>query len=97
MIDGESPYVRMSATSSEPGDEPEDALLPEDGQVTCWEPVARDDTPALTVTLLSDGDALITNIAMVVRGVSMVELQYLPSGFTPVVCYILFKGDLLPT
>lgn len=84
MLDGESPFVIMKATSSEPGDKPSDALLPEEGPMTCWEPAAGDDTPSLTAIILSDGDALVTNIVMTVRGVSMVELQYLPGGFSPV-------------
>lgn len=84
MIDGDSPYVLMSATSSTPGDDPDDALLQENGPLTCWEPGNGDSNPALTVTILSDGNALVTNIVLSVRGVSLVELQYLPSAFSPV-------------
>ncbi|WAQ93604.1 SSPO-like protein [Mya arenaria] len=83
MLDGDSPYVRVEATSSKPGTEPEDALLPEDGPTTCWQPEDDDALPALTLVVLSEGKALVTDIMMTVRGVSMVELTYLPSGFSP--------------
>lgn len=84
MLDGESPFVRMTATSSEPGDSPDNALLPEDGPMTCWEPDNDDPSPALTVIILSEGDALVTNVVMTVRGVSLVGLEYMPSAYSPV-------------
>lgn len=83
MLDGDSPFVRIDATSSKPGTEPEDALLQE--SPTCWQPDEDDESiPTLTLTILSDGNALVTDIMLSVKGVSMVEVEYLPSSFTPV-------------
>ena len=86
MLDGDSPFVRIDATSSKPGNRPEDALYQE-GVQTCWEPDMNapvDEIDSLTVTILSEGEALVTYIVMTVKWVSMVEIEYLPSSFTPV-------------
>lgn len=87
MLDGNSPFVRIDATSSESGTRPEDALLQE--STTCWKPDSDDDTePTLTLTIQCDGNALVTSIVLSVRGVSMVEVEYLPSSYTPVSTFI---------
>jgi hypothetical protein len=85
MLFGDSPFVRIDATSSKPGSKPEDALFQQPN--TCWEADDDDDEPTLTVTILSEGNALVTLIVMKVTGVSMVEVEYLPSTYSPVCCY----------
>ncbi|XP_052224799.1 SCO-spondin-like [Dreissena polymorpha] len=83
MLDGDSRYVRVEGSTSKPGNEPEDALLPESGPVSCWQPVDSDPLPRLTLNILSAGDALVTKLQMTVRGVTIVMVEYLPSSFMP--------------
>jgi len=84
MLDGDSPYVRVDASSTVRGVKPEDVLLDDDGSRTCWEPEDDDELPSLTLTILAEGSALVTDIRMSLKGVSMVEVSYLPGTFSPV-------------
>ncbi|KAH3783081.1 hypothetical protein DPMN_161009 [Dreissena polymorpha] len=96
MLDGDSRYVRVEGSTSKPGNEPEDALLPESGPVSCWQPVDSDPLPRLTLNILSAGDALVTKLQMTVRGVTIVMVEYLPSSFMPVSlnCHSSVKSEL---
>lgn len=82
MLYADSPFVRVDGTSSKPGSRPEDALFQQPN--TCWEPEDDDEEPTMTYTILSEGNAIITLITMKVTGVGMVEVEYLPSSYSPV-------------
>ena len=87
-IDAESPYVVMSATSSAPGTEPKDALRAQsDTLVTTWSPDSEDNNDEmdmLTANILSDGEAKVTRIEMKVKNIQIVEIEFLPSTYSPV-------------
>ncbi len=89
MLDGDTPagYTTLSATSSLPGTNPEDALLSSDKPDLFWSPnpeVSGD--PVLTVDVTSDTPATVSEIELVVDDVLAVEVVInTPDGpYTPV-------------
>ena len=78
----------MSATSSAPGTEPKDALRhPSETLASTWSPDPDnpiDEMETLIAKILSDGEARVTRIEMKVKNVQLLEIEHLPSAYTPV-------------
>ena len=88
MLDGDTPeYTNITASSSSPGTNPEDALLSSDNPESFWspDPSATDD-PILTIDILSDTPATVTQVQFTVEDALVAEIVIdTPDGpFKPV-------------
>ena len=84
MLDGDSPegYTNITANSHSPGTSPDEALQNSENPDSFWSPDPNEtDDPVLTVDMISEEPATVTEVTFTVENAAAVEVKIItPDG-----------------